>query len=113
MFRSDNEKGAENICKELGYAGGTKYTAPGGSGPILAGNRFCSGGESTIWDCPLQAGSETEDCSHDIDQGVNCTGAPGTKRKCHLFYPFVCFSSLYPVVDMGTAGQSKPISVNS
>ena len=75
MFRSDNEKGAENICKELGYAGGTKYTAPGGSGPILAGNRRCSGGEETVWDCPLQDGRiDTTDCSHIHDQGVSCTG---------------------------------------
>ena len=75
MFRSDNEKGAENICKELGYAGGTKYTAPGGSGPIQAGNRLCSGGEKTIWHCPLQRGrTDTTRCSHDHDQGVRCVG---------------------------------------
>merc|ERR1719402_708983 len=71
----DNQKGAENICKELGYTGGTKYTAPGGSGPILAGNRLCNGGEETVWDCPLQKGrTDTTACSHDLDQGVSCTG---------------------------------------
>ena len=74
--RWDNQKGAENICKEIGYTGGTKYTAQGGSGPILAGNRLCSGGEKTIWDCPLQYGkNDTVDCSHDNDQGVSCTGS--------------------------------------
>ena len=92
MFRHDNQKGAENICKELGYTGGTHYTVPGGSGPILAGNRLCSGGEKTIWDCLLQAGkTDTHRCSHDIDQGVSCTG--GTYRengipKTILFYIF-------------------------
>merc|ERR1719347_354020 len=55
-FWWDNQKGAENICKQLGYSGGTKYTAPGGSGPIHVGNRLCQGGEQTVWDCPLQAG---------------------------------------------------------
>ena len=77
--RWDNQKGAENICKELGYTGGTKYTAPGGSGPILAGNRLCSGGEKTVWDCPLQGGrTDTTRCSHKHDQGVRCEG--GTER---------------------------------
>merc|ERR1719394_480532 len=69
----DNQKGAENICKQLGYTGGTKYTAPGGTGPIQTGNRLCKGGEATIWDCPLKRG-ELDGCTHDIDQGVACTG---------------------------------------
>ena len=74
LCRWDNEKGAENICKQLGYAGGTHYTAPGGIGPINAGNRLCSGGEATVWDCPLVDGrNDTTYCSHDIDQGVHCT----------------------------------------
>ena len=75
MFRWDNQQGAENICKELGYTGGTHYTAPGGSGPILAGNRHCSGGEINVWDCPLQNGKDDDTrCSHLDDQGVSCTG---------------------------------------
>ena len=74
--RWDNQKGAENICAQLGYAGGSKYTAGGGTGPIHAGNRLCSGGEKTVFDCPLQAGrTDTTGCSHSIDQGVHCTGA--------------------------------------
>ena len=75
LFRWNNQEGAENICKQLGYSGGTKYTAPGGTGPILAGNRRCQGGEKTIWECPLQAGrQDTTGCSHGIDQGVDCIG---------------------------------------
>jgi len=67
----DNHKGAENICKQLGYAGGTKYTAGGGTGLIAAGNRLCNGGEATIFDCPLMR-AELQDCSHTHDQGVEC-----------------------------------------
>ena len=74
MHRWNNQKGAENICKALGYTGGTKYSAPGGSGPILAGNRVCQGGEETIWDCPLKHHWDTAGCFHDDDQGVSCTG---------------------------------------
>merc|ERR1712002_913005 len=66
--------GAENICRQLGYAGGSKYTAGGGTGPIHAGNRRCSGGEKTVFDCPLKR-AEFTDCSHSIDQGVHCTDA--------------------------------------
>ena len=77
VCRWDNTKGADNICKQLGYAvaSGTSYKAPGGTGPIQAGNRRCSGGEATIWDCPLQAGrDDTTKCTHDNDVGVNCDG---------------------------------------
>ena len=78
LFRWNNQKGGENICRQLGYRGGTKYTAPGGTGPIHAGNRLCKGGEKTVWDCPLQQGrSDTTGCSHDIDQGVHCNDIPG------------------------------------
>merc|ERR1719250_54490 len=90
----DNQKGAENICKQLGYTGGTKYTDGGGTGPIHAGNRLCSGGEETIFDCPLQAGrSDTTGCSHSLDQGVQCTGGDvcpegwtRKDKKCYKFF---------------------------
>ena len=56
------------------YVGGTWYRASGGSGPIQAGNRLCSGGEKTIFDCPLQRGrDDTTNCNHTHDQGVTCT----------------------------------------
>ena len=36
-YRWDNQKGASNICKQVGYPeGGTKYNAPGGTGAIVA-----------------------------------------------------------------------------
>jgi len=70
----DNQKGAENICKQLGYSGGTWYRSPGGTGPIQAGNRLCSGGEATVWDCPLQSGrNDLTRCDHDQDIGVDCS----------------------------------------
>ena len=49
-----------------------KYTAGGGTGTIAAGNRLCSGGEETIFDCPLKR-DELEGCTHAIDQGVDCS----------------------------------------
>ena len=48
-----------------------KYTAGGGTGTIAAGNRLCSGGEETIFDCPPMR-DELHDCTHAIDQGVEC-----------------------------------------
>ena len=80
--RWDNHRGAENICKQLGYAGGTHYTAGGGTGPINAGNRLCSGGEKTVFDCPLQGGrTDTTRCTHNHDQGVHCTKEGETKTN--------------------------------
>ena len=72
FFRWDNQKGAENICKQLGYSGGVKYTAGEGTGTIATGNRRCSGGEETIFHCPLRR-AELEGCTHAIDQGVDCS----------------------------------------
>jgi len=71
----DNQKGAENICRHLGYGGGTHYTAPDISSlPILTGNRLCKGGEKSIWECEVQDGrKELERCIHEVDQGVHCT----------------------------------------
>ena len=75
LCRWDNEKGAENLCKQLGYQSGVKYSAPGGTGSIVAGNRRCAGGEATVYDCLLYHGrTETKGCSHTIDQGVQCSG---------------------------------------
>ena len=74
-LRWNNQKGAENICKQIGYTEGTRYTAGGGTGPINAGNRLCNGGEKTIFDCELQKErTDTTGCSHSHDQGVKCTG---------------------------------------
>ena len=79
-LRLNNQIGAENICKQLGYTGGTRYTAGGGIGPINAGNRLCNGGEKSIFECELQKGrTDTTGCSHSQDQGVHCTGAGETK----------------------------------
>ena len=51
-----------------------RYTVGGGTGPILAGNRQCKGGEATIFDCPLMASTDAEGCNHHLDQAVSCTG---------------------------------------
>ena len=56
FLRWNKQKGAENICVQLGYVSGTWYRAPGCSGPIQVRNRQCSGGEETVWDCPLMGG---------------------------------------------------------
>ena len=69
----NNQKGAENLCKQLGYLGGVRYPAPGGTGLIVAGNRECQGGEATIYDCPVVRTPEDNGCDHGDDQGVNCS----------------------------------------
>ena len=71
------------MCKQLGYESGVKYTAPGGTGSIVAGNRICAGGEATVYDCPLKRKSDSFDCTHHIDQGVQCEGGKG-KNESYL-----------------------------
>jgi hypothetical protein len=81
--RWNNEKGAENLCKQLGYESGLKYRAPGGTGPIVAGNRLCRGGEATVYECPLKKKTDNLHCTHNNDQGVECEG--GKSKNCsHL-----------------------------
>ena len=83
--RWNNEHGASNICKQLGYqAGGTKYNAPGGSGPVVAGQVECRGGEATVFDCSRRG--DPAKCSHRHDQGVDCKGerAPVTEHQRKL-----------------------------
>ena len=88
-LRDKTQIGAENICKQLGYTGGTRYTAGGGTGPINAGNRRCIGGEKTIFDCPLFAKrTDITGCKHKHDQGMNCTGGG---EKIFLKVPTIGF----------------------
>ena len=96
FLRWSNQKGAENICVQLGYVSGTWYRAPGCSGPIQAGNRQCSGGEETVWDCPLMGGNtdNTGGCSsHNHDVGVQCTGS-GKPRCCvkNIIFGIICLN---------------------
>jgi len=75
-FWWDNQKGAENLCKQMGYKTGFKYNATGGTGPIVAGNRLCSGWETTVYDCKLiHERTETQECTNDFDQGVHCSAS--------------------------------------
>ena len=95
--RWNNQHGAINICKELGYTSGTwwkycyscsphrrvpRYKEPHGTGPILAGHRTCNGGEANVWECPSLDSSctwfspptcGTNGCGHSDDVGVRCT----------------------------------------
>ena len=89
-YWADNDHGANNICQQLGYAGGTRYDAPGGMGAIVAGWRTCAGTERTVFDCPPAGNAndydtrrrryqynridETMACTHEQDQGVQCVG---------------------------------------
>ena len=51
----------------------SRYTAGDGTGAILAGNRQCTGGEKTVFDCPLMGQCDSCGCTHAHDQGIACT----------------------------------------
>lgn len=109
----NNQHGASNICKQLGYEGGTKYSAAGGSGTIVAGNRECAGGEATIFDCPLKNSNELAGCTHLYDQGVECTGermygylfsAPDPKAT----YDSISNADAWPSWEVSIVGDPSP-----
>ena len=64
------------VCRMLGYATGTAHIKAAfgqGSGRIWLDNVFCRGDELSIFDCPANPIGD-EDCEHDEDIGVSCTG---------------------------------------
>uniref|UniRef100_A0A673A7H6 SRCR domain-containing protein n=1 Tax=Sphaeramia orbicularis TaxID=375764 RepID=A0A673A7H6_9TELE len=80
---------AQVVCRQMNC--GTAVTAPGsahfgpGSDPTWLHDVACSGNESSLTECP-HPGFGTEDCEHDEDAGVICSGshirlvAPGSTR---------------------------------
>ena len=67
-------------CKQLGYTGGTFYTAGGGSGPIWLDSLACTGTESRVAAC-RNDGWGVHDCSHAEDVGVACAGPQPMVRQ--------------------------------
>ena len=97
--RWENGKGADIICKQLGYQWGYAYTDPGTHeemrGPPVATNiNACSGQELNVWACPTyvsRGAKAAELCrDHKVDQGVSCFGECGNKIICFSRYRVSC-----------------------
>lgn len=62
---------AEVACHQLGYSGGSYYTAGNGAGQIWMDNMGCTGSETQLSDCAFP-GWGVHNCSHSEDIGVIC-----------------------------------------
>ena len=73
----DNNKNALVVCKSLGFASGTAKTKPSGfgegSGQIWLDDVECVGTELRLENC-YHKGWGKENCRHDEDVGVVCSG---------------------------------------
>lgn len=80
----DSQKGAEMLCKQLGYTGGTRYTAGKGSSipQQITQARTCYGTEKNFFECKFAHSYGVE---RENDQGLSCTGtrtnAPGQLKS--------------------------------
>ncbi|XP_067106406.1 neurotrypsin [Osmerus mordax] len=79
-----NDRGAEVVCRQLGYSGVAKARVMAyfgeGTGPIHVDNVKCSGEELSLADC-LKQTPGTHNCRHSEDAGVICDygqSQPGT-----------------------------------
>jgi hypothetical protein len=82
----NDDKGADIVCRSLGYIGGTVFTFGASVSlpalPVVSGFRVCEGNEAHVTDCPLPTnwaghpdsiGNGVDaTCSHGIDQGAIC-----------------------------------------
>lgn len=58
-------------CRQLGFSGGSSFTAGGGADPIWMDDLACTGTELRLVDCPFPGWAE-HNCSHSEDVGVSC-----------------------------------------
>ncbi|CAE7666293.1 CD163 [Symbiodinium sp. CCMP2592] len=66
------EKGADVVCRELGFPGGKLLTGDfAGKGTIWMAEVACSGKERSLQSCPFP-GWAKHDCSHEQDVAVEC-----------------------------------------
>ncbi len=68
---------ANVVCKQLGFSGASDFSLAAGfgegSGATLLDDVQCTGDEERLEDCPSR-GWGVENCNHNEDAGVICTG---------------------------------------
>jgi hypothetical protein len=79
----NNDNGADIVCRQLGYVGGTVFTFGASTSlpdlPIVSGFQSCDGTEDTIFDCPQLATNNEGWPGHPSDP----TGVAGIDSECH------------------------------
>lgn len=88
-----NMNSANVVCRQLGCGRadsvyGWSYFGPG-KGNILLDDVQCTGTESYLWDCP-HAGWNKNDCGHNEDVSVICSGKKIYKSVLSLDFSVNC-----------------------
>ena len=90
-----NVDNAEVVCRTLGFSGASTFFSSSsqygrGSDPIWLDNVMCNGNEASLVECTYPGVGIIEDCTHDKDVGVRCSGFQGKDNL--IVYTYACIN---------------------
>jgi len=85
-----NTDNANVVCRTLGFSGASVFFSSSsqygqGNGPIWLDNVMCNGNEASLVECTYPGVGIIEDCTHDKDVSVRCSGFQ-SKCKCQALF---------------------------
>ena len=93
-----NNDSANVACRTLGFSGASAFFSSSssqygqGSGPIWLNNVMCNGNEASLVECTYPGVGIIENCTHDKDVSVKCSGFQSKKFVYNRCLGMKCYS---------------------